>query len=321
MRFASIFSSAVFGTLAYAADTAADMKVQVIEDAGSPVLLRREVPTNEAREHQGRHGHNKQIEGEARWAERIERHAAVSTTETHGASHLDEKTTRIGRHYTDKEKEQQIGEKHALLTPFANNAELKAAIQALPDAWPDKSPDSKGKPWTERMKQLIKPAEPQSLVNSSDVETGLKPKLTQITIGIENVNQAIEVWAKRGNALTLMMEALKNEIQKQATDESQRDGTTEVGITIYPTGSGKLTSDKDIQIGLEIGNKNPKKDPWSLESKGFLCIQKIGEAVKHLNAQTTEWLIEKDEKSVEHNYDINWYPPTLIQKNPNSRKL
>ena len=69
-------------------------------------------------------------------------------------------------------------------------------------------------------------------------------------------------------------------------------------INVYPTGSNKLNSDIDTQIGINI-NKN-------VDIKNLRNV--IDYIIKILNDSRKLWNIE----SVEKTLDINYYPPTLF---------
>lgn len=69
-------------------------------------------------------------------------------------------------------------------------------------------------------------------------------------------------------------------------------------LDIYPTGSLKLTSDKDIQITLNINKCNSVKLLKNLITKIFDVIKK---ANKDWNSKDFEYLL-----------DIHFYPPTLL---------
>ena len=69
-------------------------------------------------------------------------------------------------------------------------------------------------------------------------------------------------------------------------------------LDIYPTGSLKLTSDKDIQITLNINKWNSIKLLRNLIDKIFEVIKK---ANKDWNSKNFEYLL-----------DIHFYPPTLL---------
>ena len=76
-------------------------------------------------------------------------------------------------------------------------------------------------------------------------------------------------------------------------------------ISVYPTGSKKLSSDIDTQIALNINKKNN-------EEKIEQIINKI---IKLLNDSKKLWKI----RSIEKTLDINYYPPALL--NISDKKL
>ena len=78
-------------------------------------------------------------------------------------------------------------------------------------------------------------------------------------------------------------------------------------LIIYPTGSNKLSSDKDIQISINIQNYS------SIHS-----IKSIVESVvKVIHLANKQW----KHKNIEHLLDIHFYPPTLLNHIPLSSKI
>lgn len=136
---------------------------------------------------------------------------------------------------------------------------------------------------SEYIKKVLKILKENRLLNSSWHEI------------MENNKIPLEVKYFINGARYIYMNSMINHVKKNGKD-----------LIIYPTGSNKLSSDKDIQISINIQKYS------SIDS-----IKSIVESVvKVIHLANKQW----KHSNIEHLLDIHFYPPTLLNHVPLSSK-
>lgn len=108
---------------------------------------------------------------------------------------------------------------------------------------------------------------------------------------MENNKVPLEVKYFINGSRFIYMNSMINHIQKNGKD-----------LIIYPTGSNKLSSDKDIQISIDIQRHSSIDTITSI----------VDSVVKVIHLANKQW----KHKNIEDLLDIHFYPPTLLNHVP-----
>lgn len=141
----------------------------------------------------------------------------------------------------------------------------------------------KEKTWSGGMKKLVIAGK----IPEADWETDWE-KLPGIRKNPDpNIVKAIKLYEAREKVMSAANDAI--------ADYGNSQG---LKLDVYPTGSAKFTSDKDVQIGVAVCEGDMKK---------------LGDIITAVNLVRTETdKVLKTPEALGTRYDINYYPPTIL---------